>query len=397
MTKFLGTIVTLTVIAVSLWGCQPENEHNASLQQQSEAQILTAEPEPQDQEDGALGLETRELNPQEPASEQVESQVLQVKIVEPEESIPRETKSQEVEPQPAVEAQPDPEQPQAEVQAQEGESEEDVSENEPEAEMVEDLAELDILSQWTSFYETCENIFTVYVDEQGRVDYDTLRRKRAELLAAVREFDKVHPAQKISWSRNEKIAFWINAHNIFTLKMVIDNYPIQPRWYLINYPDNSIMHIPGGREKKYFKIMGMEYTLREIEREILIDRFADPRIVFALSYASKGSALLRNEPYYPDRLDQQLDEQVRKFLSIPQGFKIDRGKRAIVLSDIFNWYKPLFIEKYASVKRFRDRKPGIQSYLNFIVNYVPPDNAGYFESDDYVVRFQYDWHLNEQP
>ena len=117
------------------------------------------------------------------------------------------------------------------------------------------------------------------------VDYKTLRRKRAELITAVREFDKVHPAQKISWTRNEKIAFWINAHNLFTLKLVVDNYPIQPRWYLINYPDNSIMHIPGGRNKKYFKVMGLEYTLREIEKEILMARFRDPKIFFALSYA----------------------------------------------------------------------------------------------------------------
>ena len=202
----------------------------------------------------------------------------------------------------------------------------------------------------------------------------------------------------MSWSNNEKIAFWINAHNIFTLKLIIDNYPIQPKWYLINYPDSSIMQIVGGREKKYFKIMGMEYTLREIEKEILMKRFRDPRIFFALSYASMGGAFLLNEPYYPDKLDQQLDEQARKFLLSSRGLRIDRTKKIIFLADIFNWYKPVFIAKYGSIKKFRDRQPHIQSYLNFIVDYISPDNVGYFESANYKVEFQlYDWHLNEQP
>ncbi len=348
MTKSLGTIVALGVMLVFVWGCQPEKEQSVVLQQEGKPQIQHPDSEPKSQE----------AEPQEVESEQAEPE----------------------------QAKPEEQEPQA-IEVQEEEEEERQSE-----------AEWEISTERPAFYDACERIFTTYVDEQGMVDYKTLRRKRAELITAVREFDKVHPAQKISWTRNEKVAFWINAHNIFTLKLIIDNYPIQPRWYLINYPDNSIMHIVGGRDKRYFKVMGLEYTLREIEREILMARFRDPKIFFALSYASMGGAFLRNEPYYPGKLDQQLDEQARKFLSSPRGFRIDKTKKIIFLSDIFNWYKPVFIEKYGSIKKFRAREPAVQAYLNFIVNYVSPDNVGYFESDNYVVRFQlYDWHLNEQP
>jgi hypothetical protein len=383
------TIVTLTVVMALIWGCQPQKERSVAVQPEGQLGIGQPGPELSLQKGQLQEVEPEQAEP--PQVEPSEAEGEKVELAQAEE--PAGPELQDAESREAQSQEPEPEK--AQDEEQEPQTIEVHQEEEAERETE---AEWEISSGRPAFYEACEQIFPTYVDDQGLVDYKMLRRKRAELINAAREFDKVHPAQLMSWSNNEKIAFWINAHNIFTLKLIVDNYPIQPRWYLINYPDSSIMQIVGGRDKKYFKIMGMEYTLREIEKEILMERFKDPRIFFALSYASMGGAFLRNEPYYPDKLDEQLDEQARKFLSSPRGFRIDRTKKIVFLSDIFNWYKPVFIEKYGSIKKFRDRQPHIQSYLNFIVNYVSPDNVGYFESDSYVVRFQlYDWHLNEQP
>lgn len=242
-----------------------------------------------------------------------------------------------------------------------------------------------------------EHIFTTYVDEAGNVDYQTLRRKRADLIPLLRKLNDLHPAEIMSWSRKEKMAFWINAHNIFTLKLIVDNYPIKPRWYLINYPDSSIMQIPGRREKRYFKVMGMEYTLPEIEREILLKRFDDMRICFTLSYASAGGAFLRNEAYRAEKLDEQLNEQTRRFLADPRGLKIDHVKKVFFISYIFSLYKEYYVEKYGQVKRFRDRDADIRAYLNFIVNHVSPNIAKTLKTKPYPVRsLLYNWHLNEQ-
>jgi hypothetical protein len=393
------TIVTLTVVMVLIWGCQPHKERGFAVQPAGEVGLLQPGPEQGSQKDQLQEVEPEQVEPVEAKSEQpeppqVEPSETEGKQVELEQGAePPGPEPQEAESGEAASQEPEPEKAQGEEQEPWAIEVQEEEEAEYETE-----AEWEISSERPAFYEACEQIFSTYVDDQGLVDYKTLRRKRAEIINAARQFDEVHPAQVMSWSNNEKIAFWINAHNIFTLKLIVDNYPIQPKWYLINYPDSSIMQIVGGREKRYFKVMGMEYTLQEIEKEILMARFGDPRIFFTLSYASMGGAFLRNEPYYPDKLDQQLDEQVRKFLSSPRGFRIDKTKKIIFLSDIFNWYKPVFIEKYGSIKKFRDRQPDIQSYLNFIVDYVSPDNVGYFESDNYRVEFQlYDWHLNEQP
>ena len=257
--------------------------------------------------------------------------------------------------------------------------------------------ETDFKTNAPDLYEKCKYILATYVDKYGNVDYKTLRRKRAKLIAATRAFDNIDPTEYKSWSPNGKIAFWINAYNILTLKLVVDNYPIKPVWYRITYPPNSIIHITGAWTKHYFNVMGIEYTLREIEREILMAGFKDPRICFTFSYATRGGALLRNEPYYPDKLDEQLDDQVKKFLATPRGLRIDHQEKTIRLADIFNWYKRDFIEKYGDIKKFRDRPAHIQAYLNCIVKYISSDDLKYVESRDYEVKFlKYDWRLNEQ-
>ncbi|MCK5564081.1 MAG: DUF547 domain-containing protein [Planctomycetes bacterium] len=248
-----------------------------------------------------------------------------------------------------------------------------------------------------SIIEKYSKILAKYVDADGNVDYKTLRKKRIELSRLVKELDALHPAEMLSWSKEEKIAFWINAHNILTLKLVIDNYPIERKWYMIIYPDSSIMQIPGGRNKIYFKVMGLEYTLQEIEKGILLDAFQEPLISFGLSYGTMGGAYLLNEPYVAKKLYDQLNKQAAKMLTDKRGIRIDKDNKIVYLTTIFNNYRSQFIAKYGHIKRFRSRDEHIRSYLNCILEHVPADTEKYLINGDYVVKFQnYNWQLNEQ-
>ena len=258
-------------------------------------------------------------------------------------------------------------------------------------------AEQEALAKLPPFYALYAELLKAYVDEKGNVDYGTLRRKRGDLLDATRLLEDLDPQQVIFWTQEEKIALWINAHNLFTIKLIVDNYPIKASVWGMWYPPNSIMQISGARDKTYFKMMGLEYTLREIERDILIKRFEDPRICFTLSYASMGGAFLRNEPYYPHRLDRQLDEQVQRFVRSPRGVLIEQNPATLQLSDIFVWYKDLMIAKYGSIKKFRDRPDDIRSYLNCILPYLKPEDVQFIETTNPAVKLmKYDWQLNEK-
>ena len=251
------------------------------------------------------------------------------------------------------------------------------------------------------FYKNCDYIFKTYVNEQGEVDYMRLRRKRLELYEATSKLKDLPTAMLLSWSENEKKAFWLNAHNILMLKLVIDNYPIKPHWLAsINYPRNSIKQIPGAREKVLFRVMGFQYTLAEIE-EVVLDRFKDVQVCFAISYASASGGKLRNEAYHPDKLDKQLDEQTKKYLADVNNFKIDKSSKVIYLSSLlkFKNFKSAFVNsKYSQIKKFREKDQEVRAYLNFILLNIPPKDVETLESIRYDIKFNiYNWQLNEQP
>ena len=124
----------------------------------------------------------------------------------------------------------------------------------------------------------------------------------------------------------------------------------------------------------------------------------DPRICFALSLANIAGPPLLNEPYLPEKIDEQLDNQIKKYLSSPRGLRIDHSARTVHMSAVFKLNEKHFIKKYEQIKRFRNKKPNIRAFLNFVINYIDPDDAKRIQDGDYKVEFiRYNWTLNEQP
>ncbi len=249
------------------------------------------------------------------------------------------------------------------------------------------------------FHDKCADILRNYVDDEGMVDYKTLKRKKMELKELLNEFDELDPNEYNSWPKEDKIAFWLNAYNIQMLNIIVDNYPIKSsRIHRLFWPPTSIRHIKGIWNKHKFIVMDEEFTLVEIEHRFLRKEFDEPRIFFAISNASLSSPPLRNEPYYGHKLLHQLDNQVKRFLSSPLAFKIDRDKQIVYLSAILqpNWYGREFISKYGTDKKFKDQQPAVQAVLNFLTNYISKQDVSFLELKNYSVKYiTYDWRLNE--
>jgi len=273
--------------------------------------------------------------------------------------------------------------------------------NEPEN----DIFELK-LSTLVLINEAYGRIFTPeLITEEGLVKYSTLKRKRLDIIIAKRELKKLNPAILMNLSREERMAFWINTYNFCTIKLILENYLIQPdghyqippKWYMIIYPDNSIMQITGAWTKEFFEIQREEYTLREIEQDSLLKRYKDPRLCFALSNASVGGATLRNEPYKADRLDEQLNDQVKKYLATDKGMRWDKDNNILFLSNIFQVHKKTFLASdLASIKKFRNRRDEERVWLNFILPYLSEEDIRYLETKEFKIKFiEFDWHLNE--
>ena len=93
-----------------------------------------------------------------------------------------------------------------------------------------------------------------------------------------------------------------------------------------------------------------------------------------------------------------MDDQAEKFLSSPEGFRIDRDSKTVYLSAILQstWFGDEFISKYDTDKKFKDQQPEVRSVLNFITNYITDLDVSFLEVENYTVKYlRYDWSLNE--
>lgn len=328
-----------------------------------------------------------QVKPNEPMYVQAESPVIEPNIAE---TIPAELPQAEVTPVEPNSVEADPNEPDI-IEAN------DVKAAVTEPNIIE--PESTQLRPKVTFHDKCADIFSQFVDADGLVDYMELRRKRLQLKDVLDEFDMLDPNEYRSWPRDDKIAFWINAYNIQMLNIIIQNYPIEAsRWLTIFYGPYSIRHIKGIWTDYKFMVMDEEFTLSEVEQRFFRKTFDDPRVFLAIFQASLSGPPLRNEPYYGDKLKEQLEEQTKRFLSSPNGFRIAKDEQTVYVSAIFQptWHGKDFISKFGTGKKFKDQQPAIRAALNFISNYIPEHDVSFLEVGNYSVKhIKYDWTLND--
>jgi hypothetical protein len=135
-------------------------------------------------------------------------------------------------------------------------------------------------------------------------------------------------------SRDEQFAFYVNAYNAWTIKLILSGYP-----GIKSIKDlGSLFKSPW--KKKMCRIDGQIITLDDIEHNILRARFKDPRVHFAVNCASKSCPPLISEPYEGNILDQQLNTSTRNFLNNPERNRLEGN--TLHVSKIFKWFKDDF-------------------------------------------------------
>ena len=215
-----------------------------------------------------------------------------------------------------------------------------------------------------------------FVDSQGDVDYAALQTQADTVLAPyLRTLADARPS---TLDREARLAFWINAYNAYTLKLIVDHFPVA-----------SIRDIdgpPGGGtpfERPVGPVADTVRTLDEIEHEIIRVRFDEPRIHFALVCAAKSCPRLRREAYTGPQLDAQLDAQARRFLNASSKNRIPDGDGTIALSRILKWYGGDFGPTPAAIQR------ALASFFEGTVRDSLTQGA-------YTIRYRpYDWTLND--
>jgi hypothetical protein len=233
----------------------------------------------------------------------------------------------------------------------------------------------------------------------GQVDYSALNNDREPLDEFVSSLNAYSKFVYEEWDQLEKIAFWINAYNAITLQVILDHYPITKKSGLTGFPfpTSSIRQIPGAWTKIKHLVFDRHVTLDEMEHDILRKDFNEPRLHMALVCAAKGCPPLRAEPYEGRRLSAQLDDQVRKFLSKSENFKINRERQVVSLSPIFSWFGEDFERKFQGSVTRANLPRAERSIVAFIREYVTKNDQHFLDQENYGINYsKYDWSLNDQ-
>ena len=235
-------------------------------------------------------------------------------------------------------------------------------------------------------YQDYADVLQTYVDDRGLVDYAGLQSNREQLDRFNQSIGAVTPKTYASWTEAEQIAFLTNAYNSLTLQSIIDRDPLP----------ESIRDISGVWNRRKFTVAGTELTLDNIEHDTLRKDFNEPRIHVALVCAAISCPLLRNEPYLPETLDAQLNDQTVKFASSPHGFSLDREDKQVYLSSIFKWYGKDFEPTYGIENQFEgnDKQRAVLNYFSPVLDAA---TQTFLKQEDYKVKYlDYDWSLNTQ-
>ncbi|MDJ0774496.1 MAG: DUF547 domain-containing protein [Mastigocoleus sp. MO_167.B18] len=219
-----------------------------------------------------------------------------------------------------------------------------------------------------------------YINEKGLVNYAAWKREQPQVLAnwlsSLQDMELNSDA-----SSSEQLALWINLYNAFTISTILEKYPIKsvlPK--IFDRVPNWIAFL-WFFQRRIYDAFGKSYSLAEIENQILRKDLQEPRIHFAIVCASVGCPLLRSQAYLPELVEQQLDEDARRFINNPDKVRYDSASGTLYCNKIFKWYRQDFL---------------------LVANSIPEYIRSYLETDlpltanTAIAYLYYDWSLNQR-
>ena len=205
-----------------------------------------------------------------------------------------------------------------------------------------------------------QNQLETFVSAEGKVNYRAWKKQKTALDAYILTLEQFPP--QIDWPRSEILAFWINAYNALTVRLILEHYPI-----------GSIRDLKNPWDRPLITLQGKSYTLNQIEHDIL-RKLDEPRIHFAINCASVSCPKLQKEAFMSYKMEAQLTRAAYAFLTDSNQNILHEDR--LQLSRIFLWFG----------KDFGSKK----ERLDFIGNVT-----GMRFKDPKITFLAYDWRLNE--
>jgi hypothetical protein len=224
-------------------------------------------------------------------------------------------------------------------------------------------------------YSAYTRVLKNYVKD-GWVQYRKLKIGRKDLDVYVHDMATLKNRELQSFSKTQAKAFWINAYNALTLKLIIDHDPV-----------SSIRSIEGAWDKEHFKVAGKKRSLSTIEHKILRKTYADPLVHSVLVCAAKSCPVLENTPFLPNDLKARLENASSRFAKSKTRNHYDTATNTLRASKILEWYGQDFVQNFATKNASKPKQSAVIAFLNSY-------GSGGIAQDATLQWMDYDWSLN---
>ena len=210
-------------------------------------------------------------------------------------------------------------------------------------------------------------------DGINRVRYgDVTVADRTALNAYIAALENI---EVTALNRPEQFAYWVNLYNAATIRVVLENYPVDS---IRDIKPNVLAFGPW--KMNVVEVMGRKLSLDNIAHDILRVAWDEPRVHYAVNCASVGCPNLAVTAYTGAALEDMLDAAARGYINHPRGARVtDRG---LVVSSIYDWYK----------EDFGGSDAGVIAHLKA---YADANLAADLAEMTAIADHAYDWSLND--
>jgi hypothetical protein len=228
----------------------------------------------------------------------------------------------------------------------------------------------------------------------SQVRYAGFRADAVALKVVVDGFSGVSESAFMAWTKPQQVAFLVNAYNAFTVVKVLQRYP-----GLTSIRDFGTI-IGNPWKDKFIPLLGRDISLDEIEHGLLRKpgTYNEPRVHYALNCASIGCPMLRSEAYTGDRLDAQLEDQARRFLSDRSRNRFNGASGVLEISKLFDWFKADWQSGYKGIEPnglpISSREAYFARYAELLAD-TPEDRTRVKAGTVGIHFLDYDWMLND--
>ena len=227
-----------------------------------------------------------------------------------------------------------------------------------------------------------QEILDGYVATDGEgvnlFDYEGLQANAGDAAKLNAYLEYLQGLDPRDYSRAEQMAYWINFYNALTVKVVLDEYPVET----IRDIHEGVVPYTGPWDDVHARVTGEDLTLNHMEHGILRPLWREERIHYAVNCAAYGCPHLIDTAFTADNTEELLDAGARAYVNNFRGVDVV-DEDFIVISSIYDWY----------AEDFGDTEESIMEHLR---QHAEDELATFLEGFEGAIEYDYDWGLNAQ-